>query len=254
MKLFLQVYYSFLFYALYRNAYKVINFLSPIEPEYVFFAKPLAFLKLPLEIQLVIGLMALFFCLLSIFKFWRVLRMLTSLFVLVLFSILSSYGKINHDYHAFILSSVLVCFFNEGKSLNSSWNFFILRLIQGMLLSHYFMSGLWKLREMISSRFAFSFSEIAMEYIAYTWRNMHPILQFLLNESWLLGLGYFCVLLFQLTALAPIFLNRFFKTYGALAVLFHFSTGISMAIYFFPTVLALLFFLIIAESMREYNI
>ena len=256
MKLFLQIYYSLLFFVLYSRSYLFINWISPLEPEYIFFAKLLSFFKLPVEIQSVICLLALFFCLLALFKSWRFLRVLTSFLVLVFFSIMYSYGKIGHSDHAFILSSVLVCFFHEKKSLNSKWNFFILRLIQGLLLSHYFISGLWKLREMISSRFEFSLQEIAMEYIAYTLvqQNIHPILQFLLNEPWLLSFGYFCVLIFQLTALAPIFLNRFFTLYGALAVLFHLSTGISLITYFPSTVLALLFFLVIAESMREYKI
>ena len=63
----------------------------------------------------------------------------------------------------------------------------------------------------------------------------------------------FCILLFQLSALTPIFLNRYFKLYGVLAVLFHLSTGIAMDIYFVQTVMSVLFFLIIAESIREYK-
>ncbi|MCZ0932729.1 MAG: hypothetical protein OXJ52_06230 [Oligoflexia bacterium] len=256
MKLFLQIYYSLLFCVLYKQAYRFINFIQPLEPDYIFFAKPLSFFKLPVEIHSVIFLLALFFCLLSVFSHGRTLRVLTSLFVLVLFSIMYSYGKISHSEHAFILSSALVCFFSESKSLNSSWNFFVLRLIQGLVLSHYFISGLWKLREMISSRFEFSLQEIAMESIAHSLaeQNIHFILKFLLEEPWLLSFGYFCVLVFQLTALTPIFLNRFFKLYGALAVLFHLSTGISVITYFASTVLGVLFFLVIAESMRKYEI
>ena len=257
MKLFLQIYYSFLFIVIYQRGYWFINSVSDLGPDYIFFAKPLGFFNLPVEIRSVIFLLTLFFLCFAIFKPQRILRILTSLLVLILFSILYSYGKINPSSHAFILSSVLVCFFNENRGLNSKQNFFILRLIQGVLLSHYFMSGLWKLREMISTRFEFSLSEIVTEYIAYKYfdQNMHFLLKLLLYEqAWLLGFGYFCVLLFQLSALTPILLNRYFKLYGVLALLFHFSTGIFFSVYFSPTVLAALFFFIIAESMRECKI
>ena len=256
MSLFLQIYYSLLFCILYRLAYQFVNFIPSLEPQYISFAKPLNFLKLPIEIHSMIFLLALFCCLLSVFKPRRILQILTSFFVLVLFSISYSYGSIFPSSHTWVLSSVLVCFFNEKKSLNTNQNFFALRLIQGVFLSHYFMSGLWKIREMISSRFEFSLLDISMEYIArsLSMQGIHPLLKFLLDEPWLLSFGYFCVLVFQLSALAPIFLNRFFKLYGALAVLFHLSTGISLIIYFFSSISAILLFFVIAESMREHEI
>ncbi|MDE0092724.1 MAG: hypothetical protein OXN83_05525 [Oligoflexia bacterium] len=254
MRLFLQTYYILFFYILYNRVYQFVNFILPLEPDYVFFAKLLSVFKQ--EIHSVIFLLALFCCLLSIFKPWRSLRVLNSLFILILISIVSSYGKIDYPYHAFVLSSVLVCFFNENKDLNSRPNFFILRLIQGMFLSHYFMSGLWKLREMISVRFEFSLYEIAGTYIAYTLTpgGTNPIVELVLHNPWLLSFGYFCVLIFQLTALIPVFLNQFFKLYGVLALLFHLSTGVSMDVYFVPTVMMVLFFFIIAESMRECRV
>ena len=61
VKLFLQTYYILLFCVLYRLAYNFINAVSPVEPEYIFFAKPLGFLNLPIEIHSVIFLFGLFF-------------------------------------------------------------------------------------------------------------------------------------------------------------------------------------------------
>ncbi|MDE0092723.1 MAG: hypothetical protein OXN83_05520 [Oligoflexia bacterium] len=259
MKLLLQIYYSFLFviiYEIYDRTSWFVNLDFALELNYIFFAKPLGFFNLPAEIHSVIFLMVLFCCLLSIFKPWRALRVLTAFFTLVFFSVLYSYEKMDYLYHAFILSSVLVCFFNENEDLNSRPNLFTLRLIQGALLSHYFMSGLWKLRKMISSDFEFSMQEIAMGSVVDTLveRNIYPILKFLLDEPWPLSFGYFCVLIFQLTALTPVFLNRFFKLYGVLALLFHFWTGLIVIDYFEPTVLAVLFFLILAESVREHKL
>ena len=236
-------------------SWKFINFISPLEPQYIFFAKALAFFNLPVEIHSVLYLITLFFCLLCVFSQDRILRVLTACFVLILFSINFSYGQIHHSHHPWILSSVLCCFFDSKQSLNLKQNFFVLRLVQGILLSHYFISGLWKLRSMWSAGFSFSLTEIATEAIAYEFafkHNKNFILELLLYEiPWFLGFSYFCVLLFQLTALSPILFNRYFKLYGTLAVLFHLSTGISLNVYFSPNVLAVLFFLILGESMKE---
>ena len=253
MKLFLQIYYSFLFIVLYNKLNKLINFDSDIAPDYIFFAKPLKFF-LKVEIHDLIFLCSLFFVLCSILKPYRLLRILTAVFILIFFSIIYSYGKIYHSSHAFILSSVLVCFFDENKNLNFKRNFFTLRLVQGILLCSYFMSGLWKLRFMISSNFTFSFNELIMNYISYTLvsQDLHPILKFLLyEEPWLLSFAYFCVLVFQLTSLVPIIFDRWFRVYGVLAILFHLSTGLVLGIYFYQTVLAVLAFFILAENIKE---
>ena len=70
----------------------------------------------------------------------------------------------------------------------------------------------------------------------------------------LLSIGMFCAILFQLTALFPIFFNNLIVLYGILAILFHLSVGITAGIYFAHTVLAILFFFIIAETkMKSQN-
>ena len=198
MKLFLQIYYALLFFILYSYSYKFINFLSSLEPDHIFFAKPLSFLNLYVEVHTVIFLLTLFLSLFAIFKPLRFLRVLTCISVLVLFSIMYSYGKIDHNNHLAILSSLLMCFFNEREDLNSKKNFFILRLIQAMALSHYFMSGLWKLRKMFSAHFEFSLSEIAENYVAETlsYQDIHFILKFFLEYT-LLGIGYFLCCVFN---------------------------------------------------------
>ena len=148
-----------------------------------------------------------------------------------------------------------MCFFLD-QALRSRTNLFILRLIQGVLLSHYFISGLWKIRSLIASKFEFSLQEILMEYIsvglARNRMEINVFLNILLHHIPApLYFGFFCVLVFQITALLPLVLGRFFMFYGILAILFHFTTGIVLGIYFTPTILAVLFFLIVAESMMK---
>ena len=254
MNLFLKIYYSLLFYVLYIEAYEFINFVPPYKPQYVFFAKPLIFF--PVEIHSFIFLLALFLCLFLTLKTYKGLQILTALLVLILVSIINSYGKIMYNWHVLVLSVVLVLFFNKNQDLNSKQNFFVLRLIQGLLLSHYFMSGLWKLRKMASAHFEFSLYDIVGTYIAYTLvpeEGGSFIVEWLIGNPWLLSFSYVCVLIFLLSSLTPIFLNKYFKFYGILAILFHLATGISMEIYFFHTIVPVLYFFIIAESMIEYK-
>ena len=255
MNLFLKIYYSLLFYVLYIEAYGFINFVPPLKPQYIFFAEPLMFFDFPIEIHSFILLLSLFLCLFLTLKTWKGLQVLTALCVLILVSIINSYGKIMYNWHVPVLSVVLVCFFNKNQDLNSKQNFFVLRLIQGLLLSHYFMSGLWKLRKMASAHFEFSLYDIVGTYIAYTLvpQGESFIVEWLIDNPWLLSFSYVCVLIFLLSSLTPIFLNKYFKFYGVLAILFHLAVGISMEIYFFHTVVPVLYFFIIAESMREYK-
>ena len=184
----------------------------------------------------------------------KYLKIISSVFVLFLFSITFSYGKIHHSSHIWMISSILMVFFFLDKPLKSKINYFMLRLMQALLLSHYFISGLWKIRSLLSSKFAFSFKEIVSEYIAYDLAESgieaNMFLKILLYQyPELLSFGFLCVLLFQLTSIIPVFLDKFFILYGVLAILFHLSTGIVLGVYFTPTVLAVLFFLIISEEM-----
>ena len=109
---------------------------------------------------------------------------------------------------------------------------------------------------MVSSKFEFSFKEIASEYIAYGLAEssgaMNLFLKTLLYQyPWLLSIGYFCIFMFEISSLTPVLFNRFFVFYGISALLFHLSTGISLNIYYLPTVLAVIFFLIISEFIME---
>ena len=97
---------------------------------------------------------------------------------------------------------------------------------------------------------------MTLEVIAYTlirYANEPNIFLKVLLYQYpvVLYFGFFCILIFQMSSLAPVFLNRFFVAYGMLAILFHISTGITISVYFFPAIPAILFFLIIAEALRE---
>ena len=258
MKFFLQVYYCCFFSVLFNLTYGFINKIPSEKINYIFFAKILNFLPFPPSpiINSILFLVTTFLTLLCVFRpEKKFLKIGQSFFILITFSVFYSYGKISHSNHSWILSSILVCFFNETKNLKSTQNLFVLRLIQAILLSHYFISGIWKLRELIQERFQYSFQDIATEYIAYgivghAYQN-NPLLDILLSVPGLLGFGYIFILLFQITSLTPVFLNRFFVFFGVLACLFHLAIGIVLNIYFNATVLAVVLFFIIAEFFPD---
>ena len=82
--------------------------------------------------------------------------------------------------------------------------------------------------------------------------EFHVFVEFLLYQyPELLSVGFFCALLFQLTSLLPVIFNNLTVFYGILAVLFHLLVGVTAGIYFSHTALAILFFLIIVETMMK---
>ena len=254
--IFFKFYYILLFFIVYTYSPNFLN-VAPSRPlEYVMFASPFNFFLIPIGSHSFIYLSALLLCFACIIRPSKIVRICTSVLVLLTISINYSYGKISSSIYIWMISSVLLCFFSLSQPMKSRKNLFLIRFVQGLLLSHYFISGLWKLRSIIASKFQFSFSDIVKEYIAYGFAESAGggLVQTFLKMpigSIFLSFGYLFVLVFQLTSLLPVFYNRLFVFYGWVAVLFHFSTGVILNIYFKPTVLAVLFFLIITEFLME---
>ena len=255
--LFLKTYYILLFFVLYQKNPVLINKTFTSSQEYLMFAQPLNWFSFDSWLPPTIYLFCLLFVFICIFKQNKYVQIITSLLALITFSLIFSYHqKISHNFHVWMISSVLVCFFSANQIFKSKANYFLLRLIQAILLSHYFMAGLWKFRALLSSKFHFSFQEIVSEYIAYGIAEgslvIHPLLQILLYQyPKLLSFGFICVLIFQISSLLPVFFNKFFIFYGILACLFHLSSGFTLGVYFSYTMLASLFFLILSESMMK---
>ena len=162
--IFLQFYYCVLFYTLITQCHFFFNNPPSKLPEYVMFAYPLQFFNLPTEIHFIFFCFALFFCLFCIFYPSKYLKIVTSILFLIIFSIKFSYGsgKISHSFHPWLISCILMCFVSSDKKLTSQTNLLVFRLIQSILLSHYFISGLWKIRRIVSTKFQFSFKEIIL--------------------------------------------------------------------------------------------
>ena len=255
----LKIYYSLLFYLLFSQAGMFINnipWLSIEDMPASHISSFLEYFNSPVWLLSLLFLSSLFFCFLSIFHPLKYLRIITSVLVCAVFLILYPYRYTGHHNHVWMISSVLMCFFSSSQGLKSKTNYFIIRLIQALILSHYFISGLWKLRALFSVKFAIPFKDMLLETMAYaqTIRGLefHVFVKILLYQyPELLSVGFFCTLLFQLTALFPVIFNNLIVLYGILAILFHLLVGITAGVYFSHTVLAILFFLIIIETMMK---
>ena len=172
----------------------------------------------------------------------------------MVFSLLYSFGKINHDSHVWIISVLLMCFIDSKSNINNSINRNIITSLQTIFLTHYVSSGLWKLKRFENFDFDY-FTKTILDHISYSVVEgnlmtvvIKPIIQ---NCSWLLGLGLIAVLCFQISCVVPILFRRFYIFYGCLILFFHLSVGVVLSIWFSKTVLGVLFFLVYTEFLKK---
>jgi hypothetical protein len=189
---------------------------------------------------------------LNAFRRTKAISIVLAILIYTFFSFLYSLGKINHSYHIWIISSFLICFFNFKSELHEKRNRLTLRLIQVTLLSHYFISGLWKLRSLKGVFYFDTYVGTALEHLAYSVAEGGQLSQLsellVYNYPMILGGGFIILLLFQISCLIPIILDKFYSTYGIFSILFHCATGMILGIWFEGTIIAAFFFLIITEE------
>ncbi|MBC6415787.1 MAG: hypothetical protein GDA46_05285 [Bdellovibrionales bacterium] len=256
-QIFEKSFYSLLFFILFTNIEFFVK--TSYFPTYVMFAWPLN-LFIPLnEISLktlnifhfCLLIISMLFCLSSSAFNKKIINFLSCSFFLMMISIHLSYGTIFHNHHVWLYATCLMCFFSSKSPLNSKYNKFLIRLIQSLILSTYFISGIWKIRKVFSKH---SLTDIASEQIAYSigesyYSNIILELFGLTYGVKIFGMGLFFVILFQLSCILPILVGRYFILYGFLAILFHIATVIALDVIWSYGVLALIFFLIITELM-----
>ena len=130
--------------------------VPPQIPDYALFAYPLNFLALPVWTHSFFFPMLFDFLLVMYFSSQnRYLKIITSILVLLIFSIKYSYGKIDHENHTWMIFQCFnVFFFSLNQFLNSKTNLFILRLTQAL-----FFEPLLYFRIMETSCFVKLFTE-----------------------------------------------------------------------------------------------
>lgn len=173
----------------------------------------------------------------------------------LLFSLKYSFGKIDHDNHIWIWASIFLIFYEPSLCRTQKSNALALHLIQATLLAQYFCAGLWKIR---NTHFAYPkwsiFVEKPLDDMAYALAeraNLPNDLQsFLLDYPVLLSLGYVWVLVFQLFSWLPLVRPGWMMIWGIQALLFHVFSGLFLSIWYWPTILAAVVFLIAPDFFR----
>lgn len=186
----------------------------------------------------------------------RFLRLLVFILSFVFFSIIYSFGKINHTYHIWLISSFFMSFIDLRKDLHHSKNLQIIRLTQVTLLSHYFFSGLWKVREIKNFFSLETYTHTILEYIAFAMAEGNypkkPFIEYLITSyPNILGLSFVIVIMTQLGCVIPILINRYYLAVGTLTIFFHLINGYVLGIGFMVTVYGLVYFFIFLELMLK---
>ncbi len=254
-KFFFQIYHLIWLAFLSYNARFFVN-QNHFNIELTMFAKPFSYLANPEVLFPLVFLLTVSLTLFNLIRHNLIVFSLTTVCYLLLFSLKHSFGKIDHNMQGWMVLSVLFCGLNIKQPLSSFRNLTIIRLGQCLLLSHYFSSGLWKVRKMFNSP-PDSIYNLGLEHFATTIAGGSGtsllIENFFVENDWLLGLGFIIVLIFQLTALIPFFLNKWYKAWAFVAVGFHIVTGFSLAIWFKPTIISLIFLLYITEELMTHE-
>lgn len=249
-KIFLKFHNLFLVFVLLTKSQFLMD--QPVDQaQFIGFARVLSFFRpLPTTFYPILYILTVSLLLITLFVPKLSLRFLATFLFLVTMFITLSYGKVFHSSHIWLVSSLLVCFLNPKKSIAEKNNLLILRLMQATLLSYYFTAGLWKLRDLGLSNWGRALQEqIAYSIAEGTGPGSNVQALFSLIPSWLLSLGFILVVGFQLSSIWPIIKLQSFKMWGVFAFFFHLSTGVFLGVWFVPTMIAVLFFLIMTEDL-----
>jgi len=225
---------------------------NPAQAEFIMFATPFSEWLRMKAVFIGVYLLTLASTLVCSWRPSLGLRIFVCLLFLLLSSMKFSFGKVNHSEHIWMMSLLFACVFSEKKSLASRRNQTTLRLMQTALLSIYFISGLWKLRDLGFS----GWGRVAKENMAYAIAEGSGPPEFLqslllIEFPWVTTVGFAFVILFQMSAIIPVVTLKGWEVWGLFAVLFHFTTGVVMGIWFKPTILAAILLLIYFQRLLE---
>ena len=215
-------------------------------------------LSLPVFTSFSLPLVSIAFALLGLFttKRWQRIGLCLS-FGLTLFFLFFAEGEINYSWHIWLFASFFFCFLDPEAPLYEKKNFLVIRLIQTTLLSQYFIAGLWKYRGLLSHSSFELFLFRSLDHLAYAVAEGNgpasALLEFAKKPGFLslIQIGFFAVLVFQISSIVPLVYDRFWKTWGLLAIGFHLATGIFLGIWLTETLLAAAFFLVFVEQCLE---
>jgi hypothetical protein len=169
-----------------------------------------------------------------------------------------AFGKIDSNYSVWISASFALLFYSEKIPLSEKRNALTIDIIQAMILTEYFIAGLWKTRAIISMLPSWDLRNVQAQNVAIAIAEGSKLndtfMEIFLAEPAILELGFFSVLLFQLTALVPVFFRHFRPHWGWMALTFHFSAGLTLGTWFSGRSFAVAFFLILLPQLKALHL
>jgi hypothetical protein len=227
--------------------------LQPLWP--LFWVK---WIDITTALYMVISLVCLLTLLCLIYYENRWIRVGTFIGFLQFTALLNSFGKINHNFHVWLVISFIFIFLPHKKWHSSQHSvtfkqkyLLVFATAQIFFMTFYSMSGIWKI-----------YAAIDQIQIGQTYHTFHPyamaqqvshrLLQtnsesilgpLVVNYPWLGTLPYLAAVYLETTAVIAVFRPSLHKFLGISFMVFHFSTWLTMSIFFNTNfiLLALLF-------------
>lgn len=219
---------------------------------------PIGAVSAPLQyISLLIPYLVVAFSVLGIFGCHKKIILFFTVALLSLYTTIPFIvsGKTNHTMHAFIYGSICLLFLNLKWPLNEKSNKLILRSAQALILSTYFSAGVAKVLAFAKTQNPWNELFAApTEHLAYAIGEGNGP-HFLLNNfiqhplaPLFLAAGFFLTILFELSAIIPLFKTTLIKYYGLAIIFFHVICSMALGIWFVEAILASAFFFIFTEN------
>ena len=257
IRLWLAIYYSLSAFILYFMFRYVLN--EPVfSAQFINLAKILNFLPVQKSLLYAIVFLTSFFTLsLCIIVHKKALRIFSSFLFLMCFAMYHSFGAIGHAFHIWAISIIFIGFLDEKTLISTKFNKTIIRLVQALCFSHYFLPGLHKVWHIFEYGLPDPFYKVVFNAtalaIAHRYGPGPLFMEILIKNPWFVFTGWVAVILFQLSCIIPILTGRHIMLWGFFSIAFHLSTGLFLGIWFEITVLGALFLFILTEKFIEWE-
>ena len=193
------------------------------------------------------------FCLLSFVLRWP--KISAASFLIYAFIIFGQFwisGKINHGSVTFLLACALLYSLNLDEKLSSNKNRLVLQSAQAVTLAFYFCNGFSKILGYVGFDFGIFFNAVE-EHLAYAVaEGSQPYFagEYLFTH-WLvfLKIGWCFAVLIELFAIVVLVKKNLTLRYGCAVILLHGMIGITMGIWFIPSILTLILLFIVSELL-----
>jgi hypothetical protein len=175
---------------------------------------------------------------------------------MVLFALISSFGKVDHTYMGWPVVAFFLLFFSPARQAR---NAFVIYLAHCYIFSNYFAAGLWKVRAMMIPVFfkepGFVLEKTLLEQMAHgiAEGSQKVTIVFTLFSQYqvLSALAWILVILLQMSAIFGVFYPNKAWMWGALFISFHLGTQVFLGVVFVEHTFLLVYLFYILPSLNN---